>query len=149
MKPISKLIPFFVASATLLACASNDESAKKYTEFDPEDPRIGEEVKSVCRGSGINGFGETTRNTVVVSTGVNKRHLLKVAGGCFNLRYAQSIAFDQYSSCLTRGDKLVAFESSFGPTAGERIPMKCHITNIYEYDKDALTSAELEPEEKE
>ncbi len=149
MKKYSKLIPVFLASAALVACATNDDSTTKFTEFSLEDPRIGEEVKRVCRGNGINGFGETTRNTVVVSTGVNKRHLLKVSGGCFNLKHAQSIAFDQHSSCIARGDKLVAFESVFGPSTSDRAPMKCFITNIYEYDIDALTSAELESSEKE
>ncbi len=139
MTKIASLIPILATSLALIACSTPKDDGPRYNEFSEQDPRIGEEVKRVCRGSGIDGFGETTRNTVVVSTGVKKQHLLKVAGGCFNLQNAQSISFDQHSSCLSRGDSLLAYENAFGPSHTDPRPIKCIITNIYEYDMDAVS----------
>lgn len=144
MKNIVKLIPVIALGFALTACETSDDGRKKYTEFDPENPRIGEEVNRVCRAGGINGFGETTRNTVVVTSGVNRRHLLKVAGGCFNLKNAQSIKFNQFSGCLSRGDSLLAFENTFGPSSGDARSFKCIITNIYKYNKDAPEEVDIE-----
>ncbi|MFC7290143.1 DUF6491 family protein [Hirschia litorea] len=142
MTKIASLIPILATSLALIACSTSNDDGPRYNEFSEQDPRIGEEVKRVCRGGGIDGFGETTRNTVVVSTGVKKQHLLKVAGGCFNLQNAQSISFDQHSSCLTRGDSLLAFENVFGPSDTDPRPIKCIITNIYEYDMDAVSDSD-------
>ncbi len=149
MKITHSLIPVILCTLGLSACTSTDKTTPQFTEFDPADPRIGKEVKRVCRGTGVDGFGETTRNTVVVSTSVNQQHILKVASGCFNLKNAQSIAMDQFSNCLSRGDSLIAYESIFGPNQNERHPIKCRITNIYEYDKDAIKNLDSQATEPE
>lgn len=148
MRTHKHLIPAFLLSLALAACASSDDDTTKYTEFDLEDPRIGEEVDRVCRGTGVDGFGDTTRNTVVVSTSVSQQHLLKVAGGCFNLKHAQSISVKQRGGCLSRGDSVYAFDSAFGPSPSDPRPQRCLITNIYEYDMDALDTAEAEIEKE-
>lgn len=142
MNKTVSLIPVLAASLALFACSTPKDNAPRYTEFSEQDPRIGEEVNRVCRAGGINGFGETTRNTVVVSTGVKKQHLLKVAGGCFNLDNAQSISFNQRGGCLTRGDSLLAFENTFGASQTDPRPIKCIITNIYDYDMDAVSDTD-------
>lgn len=124
----------------LTACATTDEDASPRAQSFADlegDTRLGEQVDRICFSRQIDGFGETTRNTVVVDAGVNDYYLLRTTGSCFDLEFAQSIAFDSFSSCLTRGDRLVAFDSAFGPGHGDTRPQRCLITEIYAWDADA------------
>jgi hypothetical protein len=139
----------FIAAAlfsTVAACQSTPEDASKKdadtTEVAEVDPRRGEEVDRICFASNIRGFGETTRSTVVVNAGVNQRYLLEVFRGCTNLDHAQSLAFDSFSSCITRGDNILAFESFTGPSRHDFPSIPCRINKIYEWNKDAGEDAE-------
>ena len=122
-------------SLSLAACATSDSSDTSDTA--EADPRRGAEVDRICFTQSIDGFGETTRNTVVVREGVNQHYLVEVFRGCLDLDHAQSLAFDSFSGCLTRGDAILAFDSAFGPSPGDAKPLRCRIKTIYEWDPDA------------
>lgn len=103
-----------------------------------DDPRLGERVNSICFGSQIDGFGETTERTIIVSVGPNRDYLVETFGYCPDLEFAQSVAFDQFSSCLHEGDSIIPFESAFGPNRVSGVPtQECIIRSIYEWDPDA------------
>lgn len=139
MSLTSKILAATAACAMLGACASTEDANEANARAD--DPRRGAEVDRVCFTSSIDGFGETTRDTVVVREGVNDYYLVEVFGGCYNLRNAQSLAFDTFSGCLTRGDSLIAYTSAFGPDPMDTPNVKCRINNIYKWDPDATEEA--------
>ncbi|MEP1142880.1 MAG: DUF6491 family protein [Henriciella sp.] len=109
-----------------------------------DDPRRGELVDRLCFASQIDGFGLTTKRAVVVREG-RDRYLVETFPGCFDLDWAQSLAFDSFSSCLSKGDKIYAFESAFGPDHGSRTQQACRVKAIYEWHRDA--EADEAPEE--
>ena len=128
-------ISLLAARALLAACATAPtETTQEEAEV---DPRRGAQVDRITFSRQISGFGETTRRTVVVSTGPNRDYLLEVFPGCIDLDHANSIAFDSLTGSLTRGDSLIAFDSAFGPSAAQPRPVKCTITAIYEWNADA------------
>lgn len=139
---IHRAIFLSIAGLMLSACAGNsvtDEEAEALFEA-----RKGEQVNRVCFSGSIDGFGETTRNTIVVSEGLD-RFLLETFNGCYGLDRAQSITFDSFSSCLTRGDDVIPFESFTGPDDFGPKATPCKIKAIYEWDRDA----EIETDEDE
>jgi len=131
----------------LAACATEPTTTDTLgeTAFTEADPRRGEEVRSLCFTSSIDGFGETSRRSVVVRTSPRERHLIEVFPGCFDLDDAQSLAIDSFSGCLTRGDEIKPFTSAFGPSRSD-IRQNCRVSKIYRWDPDALEESETEAE---
>jgi hypothetical protein len=127
-------------TALLAACANApltpEQEALKAVAFTEADPRRGEEVRQLCFTSQIDSFGPTSRNAVVVREGVNDYYLLEVFPGCFDLDGAQALALKGFSGCLSRGDRLRAFSSAFGPTPGD-LNQRCSINRIYRWNPDA------------
>lgn len=107
-----------------------------------EDARLGERVDRICFGRSINGFGETTRRTIVLEANVNDYYLVETFGSCRDLDWAQSVALDQYASCLTTSDALIPYDSAFGPDRSGIAPQACRIKAIYEWDPDAGEDSE-------
>ncbi|MEM9738586.1 MAG: DUF6491 family protein [Pseudomonadota bacterium] len=102
-------------------------------------PALGEETDRICFTRNIDGFGATTRTTVIVEEGINDYYLVEVFGGCQDLDFAQSLAFTRTTgSCLTRGDRLLAFDTAFPTRSDTRFNNQCTIKTIYEWDKDKL-----------
>ena len=87
----------------LTACATATSSIESAESDAVTDPRRGERVDRICFGASIDGFGQTTKTSVVVSEG-NDDYLIETFKGCFDLDGANSIAFSNRSSCLNRGD---------------------------------------------
>ena len=103
-----------------------------------DDPRLGERADRICFTSQIDGFGQATDRTIVVEAGVNEHYLIETFGYCPNLDWAQSIRFDAFSSCLTRGDSLMPYETLFASDySGLAAPRACLISSIHEWNPDA------------
>ena len=102
-----------------------------------DDPRLGERVDRICFGRSINGFGETTDRTIIVEARVDDHYLIETFGYCRDLAWAQSIALDQFSSCVTTSDSLIPYDSVFGPDRSGIAPQACRIKAIYEWNPDA------------
>jgi len=128
----------------LAACATSaDDGKPKGIAAFKGDPRLGEEVSKICFNRSIDGFSENTDDTVVLTKGVNKDHIVEVSGICQDLKFAKSIAIDSRSSCITRGDYLLVSSSAFSLDDGTGIgPDRCYIDKIYKWDKKA--KAEME-----
>jgi len=101
------------------------------------DPRLGERVDRICFGSLIDGFGQTTDETVLLESGVNTWHMVHTYR-CPDLRFAQSLSFDRYGSCLRDSDSVIAYPSFTGPDRSGPAPQRCRIRAIYEWDEDAV-----------
>lgn len=129
-----------LASGALLAlagCATGDQTTN-LAETETADPRRGDEVRNICFASSIDGFGESTRNTVVVSEGMDQ-YLVETYHRCFDLDFAQSLKIDSTLGCLSRGDTITPFDSVFGNNPGGAIPQRCTVKAIYEWNADAVT----------
>ena len=131
------------ALAILTACATPGENnkARGIAAFDG-DPRLGEEVKKVCFNQSIDGFTSTTRDTVVLTKGVSDEYIIEVFGACPNLRSAQRIALDSVTSCLSKSDYLIVYDSAFGTDSGLG-PDRCSIRRIHAWDSDAETTDDV------
>lgn len=129
----------------LAACSSAPKNTIK--EAGEPDPRRGEEVNRICFASNIDGFGETTRNTVIIREGRDS-YLVETFRGCSDLQFAQSLAIDARSSCLTRGDNIIGFDSAFGPSDIGPKPLRCLVNKIYRWNPNAEAETEtLETED--
>jgi len=140
MRKLSISVMATLAIAMTVACQStpnNGETIEVAEESVEIDPRRGDEVDRICFSSGIRGFGKATKNTVIVNKSASKQYQLEVFQGCQNLRHAESLAFDTTSSCVTRGDKILAFSSFTGPSRNDFPSFPCSITKMYEWNKDA------------
>lgn len=128
------------ATATTPEALEAREKAKAEAVF-ADDPRRGEEVSKLCFASRIDSFGETTKRAVVVREG-RDHYLIETFPGCFDLDWAQALKIDSFSSCLSKGDRIIAFDNAFGhrDTAGHQ--QSCRVKSIYEWDKDAEAPAE-------
>jgi hypothetical protein len=134
-----------ITGMLLAACATEPSVTDTLgdTAFTEADPRRGEEVRSVCFTRSIDGFGETSRRSVVVRKNANERYLIEVFPGCFDLDDAQSLAIDSFSGCLTRGDEIKPFTSAFGPSIND-FNTTCRVSKIYRWDRDALDTPEAD-----
>jgi hypothetical protein len=138
---------FAVLFLAVSACATDTspeavaerEEARAAQVF-ANDVRRGEEVDRVCFASSIDGFGETTRRAVVIREG-GDRYLVETFGGCFDLDWAQSLAIDSFSSCLTKGDRIFASDSAFGFDKSDT-RQSCLVKAIYEWNPDAEEAAD-------
>ena len=127
------------ATATTPEALEAREQAREQerrAEVFADDPRRGEEVRRVCFASQIDSFGETTDRAVVIREG-RDYYLLETYGGCFDLDWAQSLAIDSATSCLTKGDRIFASDSAFGLRGGKSHVQSCPIKAIYAWDRDA------------
>ena len=111
------------------------EQAKAAQVF-ADDPRRGEQVKNLCFASQIDSFGQTTKRAVVVREG-RDHYLIETFPGCFDLDFAQGLAIDSFSSCLSKGDRILAFDTPFGNTGHNGVNQSCLVKAIYEWDEDA------------
>jgi len=127
-------------AAALTACATGPVDQSPPDAY-ADDPRLGERVDRICFGRSINGFGETTSDTIVVRANVDDHYLIETFGSCRDLAWAQSIGLDQFSSCVTTADALIPYDSAFGPDHSGVVPQACRIKAIYEWDPDAEDSA--------
>jgi len=128
------------AAATTPEALEARERAKAEAVF-ADDPRRGDEVKRLCFASQIDSFGETTKRAVVVREG-GDHYLIETFGGCFDLDWAQSLAIDSATSCLSKGDRILAFDSAFvrHDDVGRR--HSCRVKAIYEWDQGGEESDE-------
>lgn len=151
LKPLSAL----VASAMVLAACTTSSNPRLEGADYLASPALGEKVDRLCFVRNIDGFGDTTRTTVVVEEGVNDYYLIEVFGACADLDWAQSFAFTRTTgSCLTRGDRMITFDTTFPTRADVRFQNQCTIKAIYEWDKDKLgeegvTKVEEDPSDSE
>lgn len=111
------------------------EQAKAEQVF-ADDPRRGEQVKNLCFASQIDSFGQTTKRAVVVREG-RDHYLIETFPGCFDLDFAQGLAIDSFSNCLSKGDRIFAFDSPFGNRRHAGGQQSCLVKAIYEWDEDA------------
>jgi hypothetical protein len=126
-----------ILTTCLIAFAACSSAPKNtIAEAGEPDPRRGEEVNRICFASNIDSFGETTRNTVIIREG-RDRYLVETFRGCSDLQFAQSLAIDARSSCLTRGDNIIGFNSAFGPSNIGPTPLRCMVNKIYRWNPDA------------
>ncbi|TGY89941.1 hypothetical protein E5163_02035 [Marinicauda algicola] len=135
-----KLTIFLAGAAAVLAaaCTTAVDGEPKGAAAFADDPRLGEPVDRLCFARQIHGFGQTTDRTIVVEASVNEHYLIETAGYCPDLDWAQSISFDAFSSCLSRGDSLIPYTSIFGPDHSDlRPPRECLIREIYAWDPEA------------
>ena len=130
------------ACAVALAACTTVPSDQSAPEAYADDPRLGERVDRICFGRSINGFGETTRDTIVLNVGANEHYLVETFGSCQDLDWAQSISLDQFSSCVTEADSIIPSTSAFGPDRNGFPPQRCRIKSIYEWDPDAEETAD-------
>lgn len=135
----------FAVSACATASTPEAIAAREQAKADAvfaDDPRRGAVVDKVCFTRQIDSFGETTKRAVVIREG-RDFYLVETFPGCFDLDWAQSLAFDSFSSCLSKGDRLVAFDNAFAQTdrsIGQ--PQTCRVKAIYEWDKEAEATEE-------
>lgn len=141
----------FIISACATATSPEQQAEleeKRASEVFANDVRRGDAVDRVCFTRQIDGFGETTDRAVIIREG-RDHYLVETFGGCFDLDWAQSLAFDSFSSCLTKGDRIFAFESAFGPDRKTRHPQSCRVKAIYEWNGDANTEKGTPEDESE
>lgn len=119
--------------------ATAEREQARADEVFANDIRRGEEVDRVCFASNIDSFGETTRRAVVVREG-RDRYLIETFGGCFDLDWAQSLAIDSFTSCLSKGDRIFASDSAFG-FEKQDLRQSCRVKAIYAWDPDAAEKA--------
>ncbi len=128
----SKLIP--ILGLSLLALGG------KAIASESEDPRKGEQVKKICFNRSIDGFSNTSRNSVVLSAGPSRDYLVKT-GSCQQLRRAKSIALSSRSACIYKGDRLIVSDSIFADCTGIG-PERCYAKAIYKWDKRATAKSD-------
>lgn len=127
------------AALALNACATGEGDAGAQPESFADyqaDPRLGPRVDRICFGSQIDGFGETTDDTVLVESGVNDWHLLHTFS-CPDLDFARRLGFDRFGACLREGDAVIPFQSISGADRNDPAPQRCRIRAIYEWDPGA------------
>lgn len=128
-----------VASACATELTPEQLEAREQQKADQvfaNDPRRGEQVRNLCFASQIDGFQQTTKRAVVVREG-RDHFLIETFPGCFDLDHAQGLAIDSFSSCLSKGDKILAFDSPFGNAGHSGIQQSCRVKAIYAWDEDA------------
>jgi len=143
---------FAVLFLAVSACATDTSpeatAAREQARADAvfaNDIRRGKQVDRVCFTRSIDAFGETTKRAVVIREG-GERYLVETFGGCFDLDWAQSLAVDSVSSCLTKGDRIFASDSAFGFDKDDIRHQSCRVKAIYEWDPDAEEAdAEADP----
>jgi hypothetical protein len=131
------------AGAAMISAATADPAKDKDSK--PADPRIGEEVNSICFASTINGWrsikGED--DAVLLERGVNDWYKVSLSGACDERLFRSAIAIGLESrpggGCVSRGDVIIV-EDTPGFTR------RCMITRMYKWDEEAAKEDEAESE---
>lgn len=151
---LSHRIVFAAMLFTVAACATATTPEAEQARADraakdvfADDPRRGEPVRKVCFTSQIDSFSETTRRAVIIREG-RDYYLVETYPGCFDLDWAQSLAFDSFSGCLTKGDEIYASDSAFGHHGSTRHQQSCRVKAIYEWDRDAKAPGQEKSDEE-
>ena len=139
----------FAALATLAVCATGPVHAAQpglQSQADlAGDPRLGEQVDRICTGRSITGFGDVSEHSMVVRAGRDRHYLLETAGACEGQEQTRRLAFDQFSTCLAPGDRILSSNATpqtsrslqFEPREMRRSGHGCQITAIYRWNPDA------------
>jgi len=143
-RSIFKYVSFALAAglgaAAMSAVVSAGEKEKSEKAENAPDPRIGEQVRSICFHDSISGWksvkGED--NVVLLERNVRDWYRVELSGGCDEslFRHAYKIGIDSRpgGSCVTPGDVIIV-EDSPG------FPRRCFINKIYKWDDKALDDA--------
>ena len=131
-------IALLATSLIVVACATTDDDTERLrgAEQFADDPRLGEPVDRLCFAARIDSFSQTTRDTIIVREG-RDHYLIEVHGACQTLDHAQTVGFDAFGSCLTKGDNLIVSESIAPRRASAFNTDRCLVRGIYEWDPDA------------
>lgn len=124
-----------IAAGAAMAASAAAEPAKD-KDAKAADPRLGEEVNSICFASTINGWrsikGED--DAVLLERGVNDWYRVNLSGACDERLFRSAIAIGLESSpsggCVSRGDVIIV-EDTPGFTR------RCMITRMYKWDEKA------------
>lgn len=120
------------ATFGLAACATDESRQESADKEAMVMANKGEEVSSICFAGNIDSFGPAVKDAVVVRTSPSKRYLLETQG-CFNLEDAMSLQIDNFGSCVSRGDYIIAHDTVFGNSGDGIRPQRCLITGTYEW----------------
>ena len=129
----------FLLSACATVANGGDEAVDtvRGAERFAEDERLGERVDRMCFTSSIDGFSDAEDDTIVLRASASRHYLVETTS-CHNLDWAQSVAIDSHSSCATRGDRLIVYDTAFPTHSNDGLrTQRCLITGIYEWDPDA------------
>ena len=126
----------FLLSAAFITqgCASDGdllhEPIKPVLE---DDPRLGEEVDTVCFTSGLSGFYEIGNRAIVLRRSVDELYVVRT-GYCRTLRHVEGLRITGPGGCLKRGDRLEVYDHPF-PRQGERNdrPERCLVMAIHHW----------------
>lgn len=101
---------------------------------DPDtDPRRGEAVETVCFSGGLSGFYQVGDKAVVLRRVPGNAFLVRT-GHCPNLDAVEGLRIDDPSGCLSRGDRLLVFDTQF-PRRGvvSDRPDRCQVLSIHQW----------------
>lgn len=123
MSPVKN---FTVISMLVLSACSSTEQTQQKLSVD-EDPRIGEEVKSVCSTRFIKGWQhvDNDKNALILNMPRNQSYKVSLIGTC-DADWALSkiaIVSRTGSSCLYQGDKVFT-------DSNMNIPSSCTVNKI-------------------
>ena len=127
----------FALSACASALTPEERAEIKSADLFEDDPRRGDEVKKICFVSNIDGFSNASDRAVVISEG-RKDYLVTTSHRCSDLDHALSVGIKSFSSCLSRGDKLIGRDSLTGHNTVGAAPIACHVSKIYKWDAKAM-----------
>jgi hypothetical protein len=147
----------FAALATLAVCAAGPVHAAQpglQSQADlAGDPRLGEQVDRICTGRSITGFSDVSEHALVVRAGRDRHYLIETAGACEGQEQTRRLAFDQFSTCLAPGDRILSSNATpqtsgslqFEPREMRRSGLGCQITAIYRWNPDARAADAANP----
>lgn len=139
----------YAALATLAVCAAGPVHAAQpglQSQADlAGDPRLGEQVDRICTGRSITRFSDVSEHALVVRAGRDRHYLIETAGACEGQEQTRRLAFDQFSTCLAPGDRILSSNTApqtsrslqFEPREMRRSGHGCQITAIYSWNPDA------------
>jgi hypothetical protein len=100
MKTSLAIVGALAAAAALAGCASMKKSQLDYREY------AGEPVKSFYMNN-FDGWAPVSKDEVVVWSGINKAYMLKVAGYCPDLQFANAIGVTSTANTVDKFEKVI------------------------------------------
>jgi hypothetical protein len=100
MKTSTAIVSAVAAAALLPGCASMKKSQLDYREY------TGEPVKSFYMNR-FDGWAPVSKDELVVWSGFNKAYMLKVAGYCPDLQFANAIAVTSTANTVDKFEKVI------------------------------------------
>ena len=113
---------------SLAGCAH--QAGSENAQPDPPSGQRGEEVRNLCFTRFLSGFDVEGDDRVIVRKG-RREYELQMIGTCPELRFAQHLGIDSMGSCLSRGDRILAYP--FGVSRQDWRPPSCIIGSIHEW----------------